>query len=297
MKNKVVFVADLFAENYAGGAELTTEALIGKSPFEVVKIHARNLTMNLIQNHKDDIWVFGNFASIDFNLIPTIASNLKFAILEYDYKFCQYRSIEKHKSETGKDCDCHEKDLGKLVSAFYYAADHVFWMSEAQKQRYTDRFPFLNDKKTTVLSSVFGDEFFQKVDDLSKSENTRSGWLVLGSKSWIKGADDAEQWCISNNKQYEIVWDLPYDQMLQKMSESSGFVYLPKGGDTCPRMVIEAKLLGCEVVTNENVQHAAEPWFQAAPDDVCAYLRNRPDMFWGVVNKIAQNELRIHNHA
>ena len=297
MKNKVVFVADLFAENYAGGAELTTEALIGKSPFEVVKIHARNLTMNLIQNHKDDIWVFGNFASIDFNLIPTIASNLKFAILEYDYKFCQYRSIEKHKSETGKDCDCHEKDLGKLVSAFYYAADHVFWMSEAQKQRYTDRFPFLNDKKTTVLSSVFGDEFFQKVDDLSKSKNTRSGWLVLGSKSWIKGADDAEQWCISNNKQYEIVWDLPYDQMLQKMSESSGFVYLPKGGDTCPRMVIEAKLLGCEVVTNENVQHAAEPWFQAAPDDVCAYLRNRPDMFWGVVNKIAQNEPSISGYT
>lgn len=297
MKNKVVFVADLFAENYAGGAELTTDALIRKSPFDVVKIHARNLTMNMIQAHKDYVWVFGNFASIDFNLIPTIASNLKFAILEYDYKFCQYRSIEKHKAETGKDCDCHERDIGKLVSAFYYAADHVFWMSEAQKSRFTDRFPFLLDKNTTVLSSVFGDEFFQKVEELSGLSKNREGWIVLGSKSWIKGADNAEKWCIDNNKKYETVWDLPYDQILQKMSESEGFVYLPKGGDTCPRMVIEAKLLGCDVVTNENVQHASEKWFQTAPDDVCSYLRHRPDVFWGIINKIAQNDPSLSGYT
>ena len=46
---RAIFVEDLFASDYAGGAELTTEALIEKSPFEVVKIHARNLTIDKLQ--------------------------------------------------------------------------------------------------------------------------------------------------------------------------------------------------------------------------------------------------------
>lgn len=296
MENRVIFVADLFAENYAGGAELTTEALIKKSPFEVIKIHARNLTMDHLRAHKDDTWVFGNFASLDFNLIPAIATNLRYTVLEYDYKFCKYRSIEKHLAESGQPCDCHEKEIGKIVSAFYYAADHVFWMSQDQKKRYTDRFPFLDEKNSTVLSSVFDDHFFSSVSSLT-NKGKRSGWIVLGSKSWIKGADDAERWCIDNNKKYEIVWDVPYDQMLQRLATSEGFVYLPKGGDTCPRMVIEAKLLGCEVVTNGNVQHAQEEWFQGLPDDVCAYLRNRPDVFWGITSKVAQNAPSVSGYT
>jgi glycosyltransferase involved in cell wall biosynthesis len=298
MKEKIVFVADLFAENYSGGAELTTEALIQKSPFDVIKIHARNLTMDTLQKYDDCFWVFGNFASLDFNLIPAIASNLSYAILEYDYKFCQYRSIEKHENDTGSACECHNQNIGKLVSAFYFAADQLFWMSEGQRNRYIERFPFLADKNTTVLSSVFGDEFFSKIDSVNKGDKVnRDGWIVLGSKSWIKGAEDAEKWCKDNNKNYEIVWDLPHEQLLEKLSRAEGFVYLPKGGDTCPRMVIEAKLLGCQVEINDNVQHAKEEWFCAAPDHVCDYLRGRPEVFWGLIKKTVQNEPSISGYT
>ena len=33
---------------------------------------------------------------MDYKLIPTIVANMKYSILEYDYKFCRYRSPEKH---------------------------------------------------------------------------------------------------------------------------------------------------------------------------------------------------------
>jgi glycosyltransferase involved in cell wall biosynthesis len=296
MNNKIVFVADLFAEDYAGGAELTTQALIEKCTQPYVKLHSREVTQSHIQEHRNAFWVFGNFSSINFNLIPEIAGNLKYVVLEYDYKFCRFRSIEKHQEESGSPCDCHQQPIGKLVSAFYYAANHIFWMSEAQRDRYIDRFPFLEDKHTTVLSSVFSDEFFQKIDTL-KVDHAREGWIVLGSGSWIKGADDAEQWCKSNGKKYEVVWNLPYEQILDKMSKSEGFVYLPKGGDTCPRMVIEAKLLGCLLEINDNVQHAEEEWFQMSPGDIYVYLKQRPMVFWGLVSKIIQNEPRISGYT
>ena len=92
----------------------------------------------------------------------------------------------------------------------------------------------------------------------------RKGWLVLGSNSWVKGAGTAEQYCKDNGLDYEVVWNLPYQELLRKLSQAEGFVYLPSGWDTCPRMVIEAKLLGCQLIINDNVQHAREDWFTSA---------------------------------
>ena len=44
---------------------------------------------------------------MNWELIPTIVANMKYSVIEYDYKFCKFRSIEKHKMSTGEDCDCH----------------------------------------------------------------------------------------------------------------------------------------------------------------------------------------------
>ena len=152
--SKIVFVADFFSQEYLGGAELTTEALIEACPFEYVKIKSKDVTVATLQQYKDSFWIFGNFAFLNMKLFPSIVGNIRYAVLEYDYKFCKYRSIEKHKHETGEDCDCHESELGKMVSAFYYGADQLFWMSAEQEQRYIDRYPFL-ELHGRVLGSVF----------------------------------------------------------------------------------------------------------------------------------------------
>jgi glycosyltransferase involved in cell wall biosynthesis len=298
MEKQIIFVADLFAEQYAGGAELTTDALIESSPTLVKKVHAKNLTVEFLQQNVDAFWIFGNFSSINWSLIPIIAANLRYAVLEYDYKFCLHRSIEKHTHETGRECDCHNRQLGQMVAGFYHAADAIFWMSEQQRARYTERFPnLLGHRNSHVLSSVFDDRFFEKVSQLKNKENDRSGWIVLGSKSWIKGYEDAVKWCEENGKQFQSYWDVPYEDLLDIMSRSEGFVYLPRGGDTCPRMVIEAKLLGCDVITNDNVQHAAEKWWNANPDEVCDYLKGRPDMFWGVINSVIQQQQTLSGYS
>jgi hypothetical protein len=298
MEKQIIFVADLFAEQYAGGAELTSDALIEASPTLVKKVHAKNLTVEFLQQHVDAFWIFGNFSSINWSLIPVIASNLRYAVLEYDYKFCLHRSIEKHKHETGQECDCHKRQLGQMVAGFYQAADAIFWMSEQQRARYTERFPnMLGHRNSHVLSSVFDSRFFDKIEQLKRKTSDRSGWIVLGSQSWIKGYEDAVKWCEDNGKKYQSYWDVPYEELLDTMTSSEGFVYLPRGGDTCPRMVIEAKLLGCEVVTNDNVQHAAEKWWNTNPDDVCDYLKGRPDVFWAAINNVIQQQPTLSGYS
>lgn len=283
--NQVVFVSDLFSEDYAGGAELTTQALIDQSPHNVMKVHAKDVNVNLLHAHQNDYWIFGNFSSMDFNLIPAIVANINYSVIEYDYKFCNYRSIEKHKMSTGTDCDCANNHIGKYVSAFYYGADHIFWMSEGQRDRYHSYFPHLVKRNQTVLSSVFDPNFFNVLEVMKNNTDARSGWIVLGSDSWIKGKEDAIKWCQENQKDFEVIWDLPYEEVLGKLAAAEGFVYLPRGGDTCPRMVIEAKLLGCEVVTNSNVQHENESWWRGSPESIRDYLLQRPIALWSTLEK------------
>ena len=289
----VVFVSDAFTEDYVGGAELTTEALIESSPFETFKLHAKNVNMELLEQGSDRLWVFGNFSNLDVNLIPTIVGNLSYAILEYDYKYCKYRSPEKHLVAENKPCDCHNEMHGKIISAFYYGANSLWWMSEKQMELYHSKFPFLKEKNNTVLSSVFDESFFSYVKQLNNQERKeeRKGYVVIGSTSWIKGAQDAEAFCKKNNFDYEVVWNIPYKDLLQKLSLSKGLVFLPKGADTCPRLVIEAKLLGCDLHINENVQHAKELWFDTDDMmDTLSYLYAARSRFWnGLKHAIGHN--------
>lgn len=288
---KIIFVADLFAEHYVGGAELTTQALIDECPVPYAKILSKNLNLDLLKQGVDKFWIFGNFAQLNPELIPTIIGNLKYSILEYDYKYCRYRSPEKHEVATGKPCDCQEQINGKLISAFFYGARGLWWMSEAQKKKYHELFPFLSEKDNVVLSSVFSKNTLGKIKLLRnqiKNDNTqKKGWIVLGSDSWVKGANTAKKWCENENKDYEVVWNVPYDVMLAKLSVAEGFVYLPSGADTCPRMVIEAKLLGCKLHLNDHVQHGNEDWFTT--DDLSSieeYLFAAPKLFWNGIKSM-----------
>ena len=284
----VIFVADFFIEDYGGGAEMTTEALItSATDLKIQKVHAKDVTMDLLRNGVSKHWIFGNFSSLQPDLIPSVIGNLQYSILEYDYKFCVYRSVERHEHETGSPCDCSEQIHGKMISAFFHGAKSIWWMSEAQEKIYLEKFPFLNENPRCVLSSVFDDRFFQAVNMLAETtDDTRNGWIVLGSDSWIKGADNAEAYCKKNNLQYEVVWGIPHDQLLSKLAAAEGFVYLPKGGDTCPRMVIEARALGCKLAMNENVQHQNEEWFAGDEIGMLSYLYAARDRFWTALKQI-----------
>ena len=108
----------MFVENYVGGAELTSEAIISDSLLPVNKVHSRFVTKKIMQNNQDKFWIFGNFGDLSDDCIMYAIKNLNYSVLEYDYKYCVYRSPEKHIAATGA-CNCHLERRGKLVSVFY----------------------------------------------------------------------------------------------------------------------------------------------------------------------------------
>lgn len=280
--SKIVFVSDFSVEDYAGGAELSTSALMESSTFgKPFFLRSRELTKEHIANGTQKIWVFFNFGSMDLSLVPIIVANCHYFIVEYDYKFCRYRSIEKHQIEEQKPCDCHKTQFGLFMSSFFAGAEHIFYMSELQRKIQVARFPFLGEEKSSVLSSVFDVKDLEFIERLRNAkQDVKNAYVIMGSNSWIKGVKEAQNHLRDLQIHFDVIGGLPYHDMLRKLSEYNGLCFRPLGGDTCPRLVIEAKLLGLELDINENVQHASEEWFNKDLDQVESYLLDAHNRFW-----------------
>jgi glycosyltransferase involved in cell wall biosynthesis len=280
-----VFVSDMFKEQYTGGAELSLDVIIESCKGTKTKINSSDLTKDLIDINKESTWVFGNIAHLEDEVIKYFfENNIKYYFVEFDYKFCEYRNPKLYEFLEDEKCDYKETYKGKLITDFINSSLKTFFMSEEQKNIFLENLKIDNDR-LFVLSSIFDSGFFEKIKEL-KSTNKNNKWLVLGSRSWVKGSSESEQWCKNNNLEYEVVSDLPYEKMLEKLAESKGVCFKPTGLDTCPRFVIEAKLLGCELELNENVQHTRESWFDTNDmSSIVEYLKKRKEVFWELVGE------------
>jgi hypothetical protein len=270
----------MFLEEYKGGAELTTEAIIKSSPDSVgvEKVHCRSVSIDFLEKNKDSHFIICNFSTLADNLKIYMCRNVNYSIIEYDYKFCQYRSMKKHYASTGKECDCVDSYYGKINSAFYGYASKIWFMSRGQRDIFISKIKALKEERCEVLSSVFSSGDVSFMNSIKNNEKNNK-YLILGSNSWIKGTDKCILYAEENNLDFEIISGLLYHELLIKMSTSRGLIFLPLDYDTCPRLVIEAKLLGCELILNDHVQHKDEDWFNSAAS-CYSYLHSRPKAFW-----------------
>lgn len=281
-----IFVSDMFQEQYIGGAELSLQTLIDSIPESktCARVNSANVSEQMLSFNKDKTWVFGNIAQLPEELISFAADNLtNYYFVEYDYKYCEYRNPVLYEFLEDEKCEYSETTRGKLISKFINNSAKTFYMSEAQRDIHVADLKNLTGDNLVVLSSTFNTDFFENLEKYSSNEKTDK-WLVLGSRSWVKGSNQSEKWCKDNNLDYEVVSGLSPEQVLEKMSKAKGVCFLPTGYDTCPRFVIEAKLLGCQLELNEHVQHANEDWFNTDNiEDIKSYLLNRKEVFWNEV--------------
>ena len=174
----VVFVSDLFVKDYVGGGELSTQTLIETSLMPVAQINSRFLTIEIMEQYKNAHWIFGNFTEVNLNCLLYAIKNLSYSVIEYDYKFCSYRSPEKHAIEEG-ECNCQTSQLAKAVTMFMLHSKSVMWMSHNQKQRYLDNFPFLKKANNHVLSSLFTHETLNYISSLRNKRKTTNILLLI----------------------------------------------------------------------------------------------------------------------
>jgi len=279
----IIYVADMFVDECEGGAELTSDAIIKTSPYNILMIRSQDLNIAIAEKHLEKFWIFGNYFEISAIAKRYIIDNLKYSVVEFDYKYCKRRNEDFCIILDGA-CKCNLNPNENLNALILLHSKYIWWMSEKQKTLYHNKIPYLRTNQQDVLSSVFSRNTLNYIEEL-KNTIKNGKYLIYNTKAVLKNTRGAFEFAKHKKIPFNLVGDLKYFDFLRELSRHKGLIYVPLAKDTCPRLVIEAALLRCELYLNNKVQHATEDWFQNE-SRMNKHLDSRTQLFWGQTSKM-----------
>jgi hypothetical protein len=295
VNQKYIVLDDCLVKN--GGTYLTLDSILESRNEDCFTLSFSTLTKNFIDSNKDKLWILGNIMKVVLEEkteeLFKILEECKFVKLEFDYNFCPYRSEFGHEVFKKQKCECPHGTSGDPVLSKIYDlivpnCKHSFFMSEKQRAVYSAHLPMLDFSKSTVLSSCFSKsslDLFEKNKDNIKNDKYAILEGYGGFHSFAKGVKESKDFCEANNFKFDILPNQDYEKHIETLSYYKGLIFTPVIHDTCPRCIIEARLLNLDVICNNNCQHIYEFWWKDKSKTL-DYLKGRPNYFWSIIDTL-----------
>lgn len=271
--------------NWVGGTSLTLEAIIepNKPSVHLVGTHELSLK-HAFANY--EMFIFGNITQLNvntFDVVEYIMLNRNFVKIEFDYGYCTYRGDIPHRILGNSECDCPQnQEFKPLYDLILTKSKHIFYMSQAQMEKHESRLGKTNVPKK-VLSSCFTKDTMLLFNQLKTNPKNNKYAIIDGQPGWhsqAKGIQESIKYAKEKNIDFDLIKTKTYSEMLPLLSKYKGLISLPTIEDTCPRITLEARYLGLDVITNENSQHITEEWWNSSDEDSYNFTLSRPDFFW-----------------
>ena len=285
--SKFCFIDD--SVSGVGGTALTLEAIVEPQKDNIDFISTSDLKLtDLFKNY--DLFIIGNVLGFDENssdCLMYLTENFRFVKIEFDYGYCRYRGPIPHQVLGNAECDCPNNSLlSQLYNNIKINSLHVFYMSEEQMNMHHHALGGISKKKKSVLSSCFLSKNMLKMKELSKKDGNGKYAIIDGQGGWhtrAKGINESINYAKENNLKYDLIKTETHEEMLNLLSDYEGLIFMPIIHDTCPRVVIEARYMGLEVITNERSQHIKEDWWKKTDERAFEFTKSRPKYFWDTV--------------
>ena len=273
-----------------GGTALTLEAITEPFRDQVDFVKTSELTLQHLQFKKPKIWILGNITALtaqSHEALVQLMNRESFVKIEFDYGYCKFRGEVPHQRLGGTLCDCPStKDaasaaFSQLYSLIKQRALHIFYMSEEQRNFHLCKVIGVeNANKTSVLSSCFLKKDLEKMEAFRQRPKNGKYAIIDGLGGWhtqAKGVSEALDMAQASKLDYVLIKTKTHEELLEKLSHFYSLIFLPIIHDTCPRITIEAKLMGVHVLTNSRSQHVYEDWWvNKSAEESQAYLEERP---------------------
>ena len=111
-----------------------------------------------------------------------------------------------------------------------------------------------------LSTSIWSDEHLDIIEK-SICEKTISKTMILNSPNPIKNTNVCIQYCEANSIEYDLVGPLPYKDLMETMAKYETVLFLPGVLETYNKFIVEARMLGCKVITDDKNGCTSEPWF------------------------------------
>lgn len=268
---KIIFIADFFAPEATGGAELHDEVLINYLIEQGVfheKISSHNVTKQYVEENKDKVWIFGNFKNLSFDIIPLVAKDIDYVIYEHDYKFLDVRN-----PILFTDFIAPKKHI--INFNFYKMAKKVICLSKMHYNIFQNNLGFENIVHTNC--SMWSDEDLSLFENLLSTEKNDS-YAIIDSDNPIKKKNDSIIFCKKNNLKYSLIKSNSYHDFIKKLSQFKGLVFMTGHPEPTPRVAIECKMLGLKIISQKKLLSVAhEDYFHLEKKDMIEKVREMRD--------------------
>lgn len=285
---RVLFLADQFSDaartrhdRHPGGAELTDAAALSACPWPVTPRRFADFSPE--ESRRYDVLVVANSQSATPEQLLEIAATGRHIAFEHDLRVCRWRGnfvmAVDPLHRRFQRCWCPHPESRRM----FEAAAGVIFLTSFQERIYRN-----NPSFSCGASRVLGCSLFEMkaLEQARSAGGVRSGTRVFASPHRIKGFAAAERYCRENGLEPLTIRGLAPAEVLSVFAASERFVYLPIGPEWAGRMVVEARLLGCEVVLNDNVGVSGERFWQGTRDAALEFVADGPGRFWRLVEEL-----------
>jgi len=255
---KIVFISDFFVDQVSGGAEIYDNILIEElieKDYKVCKFNSQEFTVKHFKLYENTGFYFivSNFIGLSNDVKKLLqAYGDKYCILEHDHKYLKNRNPAIFKDFVAPKEYIINRD-------FYAAAKQVFCQSVKHCEVLKTNLKI--DNITNLGCSLWSR---QQLDTIrSKITNKNSKALIINDSNSIKGTIEAREFCTNKNIDFDLVDKMEYDEYLSTLARYEKFVFFPKTLESFCRVILEARMLGCKLITNSLNGCTYEPWFKS----------------------------------
>ena len=276
---KIVFVSDFFSDQVQGGAEIYDALLIQQlesKGVKVCKFNSHEFTDKHFKLYEKTGFMFlvSNFVNLSESVkkLMQIYSD-RYCILEHDHKYLRNRNPADFKNfKAPREMIINQE--------FYRSAKQVFCQSVKHAEVLSLNLGI--DNVTNLGCSLWSKEQLELISSKICEKNNKAA--IINDPNVIKGTKEAVAVCESKNIDYDLLPKAGYEDYLSTLAKYETFVFFPKTLESFCRVLLEARMMGCKLVTNNLNGCTYEPWFRGLKgQDLIDYVDSQRDV---VVTKI-----------
>jgi hypothetical protein len=266
---KIIFIADFFSNQISGGAELCLEEIVtffSENNYEIQKINSHELDVTFLNNNKNSFLFISNFINLSEHIKNYIYVNkFTYVIIEHDHKYCISRNPIVYNNLIVPENALINREFYKnalcVIAQSYKHAEIMFnnlWINNI----------------TSFGCNLWSNEHLSLFKKFSNNvKNVK--YAILNSNNPIKGKEQALEFCKKNNIQASLIGNKDPKQFIKELSHVETLIFLPQSFETFSRLIVEAKILNCKVITNKSSGVVYEDYIEQTGEELLNTIINK----------------------
>jgi hypothetical protein len=279
---EIVYISDYFYGEINGGAESVDRCLIQHLEGQGYKITRKN-SRDVVKISQGKKYIISNFVELPLHIIEEFSKKDYFYLIqEHDHKYCALRDPLQYNKQ-GLVPASEVRNL-----RFYHSANAVLCQSKMHADSLKKNLLLKNI--VNLGCSLWSEDEISILQKCLKNKKEKKN-AIIKSNNKIKGTNLAVRFCESNNLSYELISSPNYKTFIDKLSKFEKLTFFPQTMETFCRLIVEARILNCELITNGNNGCTSEEWFsQYKGQDLLDFIEKEGKSVCSRIEKILNED-------